>query len=29
VLRDPAVLIELRPLRLGSWCAGREAVPVC
>jgi PPOX class probable F420-dependent enzyme len=29
VLRDPAVLIELRPLRLVSWCAGREAVPVC
>jgi hypothetical protein len=29
VLRDPPVLLELRPLRIESWCAGRDAVPVC
>jgi PPOX class probable F420-dependent enzyme len=29
VLRDPPVLLELRPLRIESWCAGRGAVPVC
>jgi PPOX class probable F420-dependent enzyme len=29
VLRDPPVLLELRPIRVASWCAGREAVPVC
>jgi len=29
VLRDPATLLALRPLRIASWCAGREAVPIC
>ena len=29
VLREPAILLELRPLRIASWCAGREAVPIC
>ena len=29
VLREPAVLLELRVLRIASWCAGREAVPIC
>ena len=29
VLREPAVLLELRPLRIASWCASREAVPIC
>ena len=29
VLREPAVLLELRPVRIASWCAGREAVPIC
>jgi PPOX class probable F420-dependent enzyme len=29
VLREPPVLLELRPLRMASWCAGREALPVC
>jgi PPOX class probable F420-dependent enzyme len=29
VLREPPVLLELRPLRIASWCAGREAVPIC
>jgi PPOX class probable F420-dependent enzyme len=29
VLREPAVLLELSPLRIASWCAGREAVPIC
>ena len=29
VLRDPPVLLALRPLRTESWCAGRDAVPVC
>jgi PPOX class probable F420-dependent enzyme len=28
VLREPAVLIELVPVRIASWCAGREAVPI-
>jgi len=29
VLREPAVLLELRPVRIASWCAGRDAVPIC
>jgi PPOX class probable F420-dependent enzyme len=29
VLREPAVLLELRPVQIASWCAGREAVPIC
>jgi PPOX class probable F420-dependent enzyme len=29
VLREPATLLELRPLEIASWCAGREAVPIC
>jgi PPOX class probable F420-dependent enzyme len=29
VLREPAVLLELRPVRIASWCSGREAVPIC
>jgi PPOX class probable F420-dependent enzyme len=29
VLRDPPVLLRLRPLRIASWCAGREALSVC
>lgn len=29
VLREPAVLIELVPVRIASWCAGREAVSIC
>jgi PPOX class probable F420-dependent enzyme len=29
VLRDPPVLLALSPLRILSWCAGRDAVPVC
>jgi len=29
VLREPHVLLELQPLRIESWCAGRDAVPVC
>jgi len=29
VLREPATLLELRPVRIASWCAGREAVPIC
>jgi PPOX class probable F420-dependent enzyme len=29
VLRAPATLLALRPVRIASWCAGREAVPVC
>jgi hypothetical protein len=28
VLREPAVLLELSPLRIASWCAGREALPI-
>ena len=28
-LREPAMLLELRPLRIASWCAGREAVAIC
>ena len=28
VLREPPVLLELRPLSIESWCAGLEAVPV-
>jgi PPOX class probable F420-dependent enzyme len=27
VLREPAVLIELAPVRIASWCAGPDAVP--
>jgi len=29
VLREPAVLLELGPVRIASWCAGREALPIC
>jgi PPOX class probable F420-dependent enzyme len=29
VLREPAVLLELHPDRIASWCAGRAAIPVC
>jgi PPOX class probable F420-dependent enzyme len=29
VLRDPPVLLALEPLRIRSWCASRDAVPVC
>ena len=29
VLREPAVLIELVPVRIASWCASREAIPIC
>ncbi len=29
VLRDPPVLLALEPLRIQSWCASRDAVPVC
>jgi PPOX class probable F420-dependent enzyme len=29
VLRDPPVLLALAPLRILSWCAGQDAVPVC
>jgi len=29
VLREPATLLELRAVRIASWCAGREAVPIC
>ena len=29
VLRDPPVLLALQPLRIESWCAGIDAVPVC
>jgi PPOX class probable F420-dependent enzyme len=28
MLREPATLLELRPVRIASWCAGREAVPI-
>jgi PPOX class probable F420-dependent enzyme len=28
VLREPAVLLELSPVRVASWCAGREAIPI-
>jgi PPOX class probable F420-dependent enzyme len=29
VLREPAVLLELTMVQIASWCAGREAVPIC
>ena len=29
VLREPAVLIELVPVRIASWCASREAITIC
>jgi PPOX class probable F420-dependent enzyme len=29
VLRDPPVLLWFAPVAIHSWCAGRDAIPVC